>query len=189
MTRAALEKTDSLLEKDEVINGPVNISRTIWVLRITTVGVVMGLAVWSIVGLTMDDLWNMVAKTTADLWNLVTSLTIDDLSHGIEAMKAYMGLLGGIFYLDFLMTFAVPFIVIFNVIYQPLMHSDYLSAITFTSGLILLGLVHGLDHRGRLGKYSTWKYKPLTVMMTTFINIWLIVQAIITMNKNVWGTR
>jgi hyaluronan synthase len=94
-----------------------------------------------------------------------------------------------IFYVDFLMTFAVPFIVIFNVIYQPLMHSDYLSAVTFTSGLLLLGLVHGLDQRSRVGKYSTWKYKPLTVMMTTFINIWLIVPAIITMNKNVWGTR
>lgn len=86
------------------------------------------------------------------------------------------------------MTFMLPFIVVFNVIYQPIMHSDYLSAATFTAGLVLLGLVHGLDYKARV-RNNTWKYKPLMVLITTFINIWLVVPALVTMKKNVWGTR
>jgi hyaluronan synthase len=93
------------------------------------------------------------------------------------------------FYLEFLMTAMLPFVVVFNVIYQPLVNSNYISTATFTTGLVLLGLVQGLDYKARVRNNSTWKYQPLMVLITTFINIWLVVPALITMKKNEWGTR
>lgn len=99
-------------------------------------------------------------------------------------------LMSFVFYLDYLMSFLLPLIVVFNVVYQPLAHADYLSSLTFTSGLALMGLVHGLDYRARVAKNNnTWKYKPLMIMVTMFVNIWLLVPAIVTIKKNVWGTR
>lgn len=94
-----------------------------------------------------------------------------------------------IFYIDFMMTFTTPLIVITVFFYEPFILQNFLMPTSFMIGTLLLSFVHGLDYKFRDPNARNWMYKPLMNLITTFVLAWLIFPALLSYKKNEWGTR
>lgn len=94
-----------------------------------------------------------------------------------------------IFYIDFMMTFTTPLIIVAIFVYAPLMLQNFLIPASFIGGSFLSSLVHGADYRFRDSTTRNWIYKPLMNLITSFVISWLIIPALLSYRKNEWGTR
>lgn len=94
-----------------------------------------------------------------------------------------------IFYLDFMMAFITPFILLTVFLYEPLLHHSMWIPITYLAGMQAIAIAHGLDYRFRDKNARNWKYKPLMNMLTAFVTSWLIFPALWNYKKNQWLTR
>src|SRR5262249_15784856 len=94
-----------------------------------------------------------------------------------------------IFYLDFMMAFITPFIIVTVFLYLPIIHQSFLLPLTYLMGMQALALAHGIDYRFRDPHAKNWKYKPVMNLLTTFVTSWLIFPALWNYRKNQWLTR
>jgi len=94
-----------------------------------------------------------------------------------------------IFYMDFMMTFTTPLIIVAVFLYAPLVLQSYLIPASFIGGSLLASLAHGADYKFRDSTTRNWFYKPLMNLITSFMISWLIIPALLSYRKNEWGTR
>lgn len=94
-----------------------------------------------------------------------------------------------VFYTDFMVTFTLPLVLFTVFFYEPVVGQNYLSPLTFTAGLVLMGLAQGFDYKFRDTKTKNWKYKPIMNLISAFILSWMLFPAILTLKKNTWLTR
>ncbi len=94
-----------------------------------------------------------------------------------------------IFYLDFMMAFITPFIVLTVFLYVPLVHRSLWQPLIYLIGMQLIASAHGVDYKFRDSKAKNWKYKPLMNLITVFVTSWLIFPALWNYRKNEWLTR
>ena len=94
-----------------------------------------------------------------------------------------------IFYLDFMMAFITPFIILTVFVYEPILHQSIWIPLTYLGGMQAIALAHGLDYRFRDSNSKNWKYKPLMNVITAFVTSWLIFPALWNYKKNQWLTR
>ncbi len=94
-----------------------------------------------------------------------------------------------IFYLDFMMAFITPFIILTVFLYEPFLHQSIWIPISYLAGMQAIAIAHGIDYRFRDKNAKNWKYKPLMNMLTAFVTSWLIFPALWNYKKNQWLTR
>lgn len=94
-----------------------------------------------------------------------------------------------IFYIEFMLTFITPAIIITVFLYVPLVHNTLVAPIVYLGAMLLTGLAHGVDYKFRDPKTKNWKYKPLMNLITAFVTSWLIFPAMWNYKKNQWLTR
>lgn len=94
-----------------------------------------------------------------------------------------------IFYMDFMMAFITPFIIVTVFLYMPIIHQSIWIPLSYFGGMQVIALAHGLDYKFRDPKATNWKYKPIMNMLTAFITSWLIFPALWNYKKNQWLTR
>lgn len=93
------------------------------------------------------------------------------------ALSFYMGVLVPIF---------APFIVLYNLIYIPLMHRVF--PVTFVTGIFLMALLMSMAQL-LLKKSTTWVYGLWFVAYYEAVLLWQMPIAWFTFWKNTWGTR
>ncbi len=94
-----------------------------------------------------------------------------------------------IFYLDFMMAFITPFIILTVFLYMPIIHKMFWLPLTYLAGMELTALAHGIDYKFRDSNAKNWKYKPVMNLLTSFVTSWLIFPALWNYKKNQWLTR
>jgi hyaluronan synthase len=94
-----------------------------------------------------------------------------------------------IFYLDFMMAFITPFIIVTVFAYEPFLHHSLWIPLSYLAGMQSIALAHGFDYRFRDANAKNWKYKPLMNVITAFVTSWLIFPALWNYKKNQWLTR
>lgn len=94
-----------------------------------------------------------------------------------------------IFYLDFMMAFITPFIIVTVFAYEPFLHHSLWIPLSYLAGMQAIAIAHGLDYRFRDTNAKNWKYKPLMNVITAFVTSWLIFPALWNYKKNQWLTR
>ena len=94
-----------------------------------------------------------------------------------------------IFYVDFMMPFITPFIVIAAMVYVPLVHNDWWTPITYLLSMQLIAITHGIDYKLRDPKAKNWFLKPIMNLLMVFVFSWIIFLAFWTYRKNEWLTR
>lgn len=94
-----------------------------------------------------------------------------------------------IFYIEFMLTFITPFILVAALSYAPLVHQNYLMPTVYFGAMFATGVAHGVDYKLRDPTSRHWKYKPLMNLVTAFVTSWLIFPALYRYKKNQWLTR
>lgn len=94
-----------------------------------------------------------------------------------------------IFYIEFMLAFITPFIILTVFLYVPIVHQSWWHPLVYLAGMQLTGLAHGLDYKFRDPKVRNWKYKPIMNLITAFVTSWLIFPALWKYRKNEWLTR
>jgi hyaluronan synthase len=94
-----------------------------------------------------------------------------------------------IYYNELMSTLSTPLIIFTILIYEPFIINNFFIPIVFVSGMLLTGLIQGLDIRFRDPLSKNWKYKILMNMFLAFVVSWLLLFAILTIKKNSWLTR
>jgi cellulose synthase/poly-beta-1,6-N-acetylglucosamine synthase-like glycosyltransferase len=92
------------------------------------------------------------------------------------------------FYLGILFVLVGP-IIAFRAIYFLTMNGDLLSAPLYLSGVFFVGLLYGLDYKGRNPETTYWMYRPLMSLISTFVLSWLLIYAALTIRNPDWLTR
>ena len=94
-----------------------------------------------------------------------------------------------IFYIEFMLTFVTPSIVLAIFVYIPIVHQTFWAPVIFLTSMQLAALAHGTDYKLRDPNSKNWKYKTVMNLITTFVTSWLIIPALLTYKKNEWLTR
>lgn len=94
-----------------------------------------------------------------------------------------------IFYLDFMMMFTTPLIILTVFVYEPLVTKNIIVPLTYLGGMMITALSHGFDYKLRDPSAKNWKLKPLMELITTYVTSWLIFPALWSFRKNEWLTR
>lgn len=94
-----------------------------------------------------------------------------------------------LFYIDFMMTFTSPLIIVIVFYYEPFVLQNFWFPTTFMVTLVLKGFVYGLDCRFRDPLAKNWIWQPVMSLITSFILSWMVFPAVLSYRKNEWGTR
>lgn len=94
-----------------------------------------------------------------------------------------------IFYIDFMVAFLNPIMIVASCIYLPMVTQSAGSVAIFAGSSMLLSISHGLDYKFRDPNARYWMYKPLMNIITGFVTSWLVIPALLRMHINEWGTR
>jgi len=94
-----------------------------------------------------------------------------------------------IFYLEFMVSLTMPLIIATVFVYEPIVRGDIRFTLFFVLAHLLTGSIEAIDSKFRNPKDTTWKYKPIMNMMSTFVLSWLVVYSWLTLKTNKWGTR
>jgi hyaluronan synthase len=98
-------------------------------------------------------------------------------------------LMSTIFYLEFMNSLTAPLIFFIVYLYMPFILNNPWLTLSYFLGNLLIGVTAAADYRFRDCKAKFWIYKPIMVMITTNINLWLLFPALWTFRKNLWFTR
>ncbi|WP_307396150.1 glycosyltransferase [Bacillus horti] len=90
------------------------------------------------------------------------------------------------FYIGLIVPIAAPAVVLYNLIYIPLVHGIFPS--TFLMGLVLMALLMSLAHL-LFRKSKLWIYGLVFVAFYSIVLLWQMPVAIATFWKSSWGTR
>ena len=94
-----------------------------------------------------------------------------------------------IFYIDFMMPFITPFIVITAMLYAPIVHHEWSAPLIYLLSMQLIAFTHGIDYKLRDSNAKTWYLKPIMNLLMIFGLSWIIFPAIWNYRKNQWLTR
>ena len=87
-----------------------------------------------------------------------------------------------LYYLSIGMKLVRPFIVIFTLFAMPLL-GDYLTPVFYFSGILFVGLIYAVDFKLSNPNNDLWIYRSLMTLLSTFVYVWLIFYALITIKK------
>lgn len=93
------------------------------------------------------------------------------------------------FYIMFLSTLTMPLVIVINLWYIPFVLGNWTWSLGVMITTILAGLMQGVDYHFRDPNAKYWLWKPLTLLFTSHVVVWLIIPALIQFNGNKWGTR
>ena len=94
------------------------------------------------------------------------------------------------FYIELMLMFISPAILVAVFIYEPLVLHKYLGAIFLAMGLLISAVAQGLDYRFRdKAGARYWPFQIIMSFLTVFVLSWLVIPALIGIRKNVWLTR
>lgn len=94
-----------------------------------------------------------------------------------------------IFYVDFMMPFVTPFIIIAAMLYVPIVHNEWWAPVVYLLSMQLIAITHGIDYKLRDKHAKTWYLKPIMNLLMIFVFSWIIFPAFMTYRKNQWMTR
>ena len=75
-----------------------------------------------------------------------------------------------------------PFIVISTLFAMPLL-GDYLTPVFYFSGILFVGMIYAVDFKLSNPNNDLWIYRPLMTLLSTFVYVWLIFYAVLTIKK------
>jgi hyaluronan synthase len=87
-----------------------------------------------------------------------------------------------LYYLSIVMKLIRPFIVIYTLFAMPLL-GDYLTPVFYFSGILFVGMIYAVDFKLSNPNNDLWIYRPLMTLLSTFVYVWLIFYALITIKK------
>ena len=87
-----------------------------------------------------------------------------------------------LYYLSIAMKLVRPFIVIFSLFAMPLL-GDYLTPVFYFSGILFVGMIYAVDFKLANPTNDLWIYRPLMTLLSTFVYVWLIFYAVLTIKK------
>jgi hyaluronan synthase len=87
-----------------------------------------------------------------------------------------------LYYLSIGMKLIRPFIVISSLFIMPFL-GDYLTAAFYFAGIFFIGLIYAVDFKLANPNNDMWIYRPLMTFLSTFVYVWLIFYALITIKK------
>ena len=90
-----------------------------------------------------------------------------------------------LYYVQTGMKFIRPFILLHAAIMLPLA-GNILSPVLWLSGLLFTSMIYGVDYRLRNPGDKLWLYRPLFMVLSTFVYTWLLVWAGLTIRKQSW---
>ena len=83
------------------------------------------------------------------------------------------------------MKFVRPYVVLHALILLPFM-GDTLSTILWLMGIMFTSMIYGVDFRLRNPRNKLWLYRPIFVLLTTFIYTWLLPYTAATIRNKSW---
>lgn len=92
------------------------------------------------------------------------------------------------FYPYMYLTYLTPFVILKWLVYNPI-HKEYLGAIVFTSGVLYVGLIHGLNTWRINNEKENIYYRSIFGLMSIFLTTFILPYAVCTLWKNGWITR
>jgi hyaluronan synthase len=87
-----------------------------------------------------------------------------------------------LYYLSIGMKLIRPLIVISTLFIMPFL-GDYLSAVFYFTGIFFIGMIYAVDFKLCNPNNDMWIYRPLMTLLSTFVYVWLIFYALITIKK------
>jgi hyaluronan synthase len=87
-----------------------------------------------------------------------------------------------VYYLSIGMKLVRPFIVISTLFIMPFL-GDYLTPVFYFSGILFVGMIYAVDFKLSNPNNDLWIYRPLMTLLSTFVYVWLIFYALITIKK------
>ena len=87
-----------------------------------------------------------------------------------------------LYYLSIGMKLIRPFVVISTLFAMPLL-GDYLTPVFYFSGILFVGMIYAVDFKLSNPNNNLWIYRPLMTLLSTFVYVWLIFYALITIKK------
>jgi hyaluronan synthase len=90
-----------------------------------------------------------------------------------------------LYYVQTGMKFIRPFILLHAAIMLPLA-GNILSPVLWLAGLLFTSMIYGVDYRLRNPGDKLWLYRPLFMVLSTFVYTWLLVWAGLTIRKQSW---
>jgi hyaluronan synthase len=87
-----------------------------------------------------------------------------------------------LYYLSIGMKLIRPFIVISSLFIMPFL-GDYLTAAFYFAGIFFIGLIYAVDFKLANPNNDMWIYRPLMTFLSTFVYVWLIFYALLTIKK------
>jgi hyaluronan synthase len=83
------------------------------------------------------------------------------------------------------MKFIRPFILLHAIVLLPLA-GNILSPVLWLAGITFTGMIYGVDYRLRNPGDKLWLYRPVWMLMSTFVYTWLLIWAAVTIKKQSW---
>ena len=87
-----------------------------------------------------------------------------------------------LYYLSIGMKLIRPFIVISSLFIMPFI-GDYLTPLFYFTGIFFIGMIYAVDFKLCNPNNDMWIYRPLMTLLSTFVYVWLIFYALITIRK------
>ncbi len=87
-----------------------------------------------------------------------------------------------LYYLSIGMKLIRPFIVISSLFIMPFL-GDYLTPVFYFTGIFFIGMIYAVDFKLCNPNNDMWIYRPLMTLLSTFVYVWLIFYALITIRK------
>ena len=87
-----------------------------------------------------------------------------------------------LYYLSIGMKLIRPLVVISTLFVMPF-SGDYLTPVFYFSGILFVGMIYAVDFKLSNPNNDLWIYRPLMTLLSTFVYVWLIFYALITIKK------
>ena len=87
-----------------------------------------------------------------------------------------------LYYLSIAMKIIRPFVVITTLFIMPFT-GDYLTPVFYFTGIFFIGMIYAVDFKLCNPNNDMWIYRPLMTLLSTFVYVWLIFYALITIRK------
>jgi hyaluronan synthase len=87
-----------------------------------------------------------------------------------------------LYYLSIGMKLIRPVVVISTLLIMPFL-GDYLTPVFYFSGILFVGMIYAVDFKLSNPNNDLWIYRPLMTLLSTFVYVWLILYALITIKK------
>jgi hyaluronan synthase len=90
-----------------------------------------------------------------------------------------------IYYLQLVLKLIRPIIIIKTLFLLPLA-GDYVTGALYISGVLFTGMIFAVDFKLRNPHNSHWVYRPLMTIISSYVFVWLLFYAMITIRKTTW---